>query len=528
MPERRERTRGGHAADVAIIGHGLVGCVAARCLLDAGLSVILIEAGSPASDPPGTHLRNLAACASDRSFYHELVRAQLRARVDSPAQERAAGTGPLPMADGNGVNSAQRPAVNLPAASSTNLAGGMGALWNGVALRLDPDREGWPGICAVEWNELYDRAEAMLGVGLAAAAGSARQEYVLRALAALPGAAPVPVPLAARRSPGDPRGVCWTGPAEILAGIGGPAGPGEAGLTGGTGLTGEAGLTGETAGRLEVLWEHAVRRLDHRGGRVLAAEVVDLRGGAATTVRAEAFLVAAGGIRTPALLWSSDIVADGADAPLGRYLCDHPLAYAQLVLDPEALGSPARAGAGPDPDPVVLLPMSAGRPFHALLQCDAYDVRVLEGRIDSRLLLSLYWYTSAAPRFENRVIFSHEATDAFGLPQPTFEYRLSAEERDRQQAAVADLRAVGQRLGTFLPGSPPRLLSPGSSLHVMGTTRMGQADDGQSVTDLSGRVWGFDNLYLGGTGLIPSATATNPTLAACALAIRAAAAITGY
>jgi pyranose oxidase len=311
--------------------------------------------------------------------------------------------------------------------------------------------------------------------------------------------------------------VRWTGPAEILTG-------------------------GQAAGRLEVLWEHAVRRLDHRGGRVVAAQVADLRSGAATTVRAEAFLVAVGGIRTPALLWASGIAADGADAPLGRYLSDHPLAYAQLVLNPEALGSPARdspasgpetpgpaarAGAGPDPDPVVLLPMSAARPFHALLQCDAYDVRVLEGRIDSRLLLSLYWYTSAEPRFENRVVFSHEATDAFGLPQPTFEYRLSADERDRQQAAVDDLRAVGQRLGTFLPGSPPRLLSPGSSLHVMGTTRMGQADDGQSVTDLSGRVWGFDNLYLGGTGLIPSATTTNPTLTACALAIRAAAAITG-
>ena len=42
-------------------------------------------------------------------------------------------------------------------------------------------------------------------------------------------------------------------------------------------------------------------------------------------------VVAAGGIRTPALLAASGI---GNDA-LGRYLYDHPLAYGQLVLKGE-------------------------------------------------------------------------------------------------------------------------------------------------------------------------------------------------
>lgn len=62
----------------------------------------------------------------------------------------------------------------------------------------------------------------------------------------------------------------------------------------------------------------------------------------------------------------------------------------------------------------------------------------------------------------------------------------------------------------------------GSSLHYMGTMRMGQTDDGTSVADPYSRVWGVENLLVGGNALIPTANTMNPTLTSVALAVRGA------
>lgn len=447
-----------------------MGAVFARELADAGVEVLVADSGSPMATPAGTHLRNIPACRADRVYYHQLVRAALRpASVPRPRSGLPGHNAP-PMPEGLGVNGAQSVPRNLAAARVTNVLGGMGVLWNCVAPRLHAEIEHWPGIGADEWDPLYSRAEHLLGVGPPESVG--RQDHVLEALA---GFGALPCPLARRAGR-------WTGPAEI-------ARP--------TALAG--GL--------------AVRRLVHRSGRVVRAEAVALDTGEPVTIEADTFVVATGGLRTPALLWASGIHADGTSA-LGRFLGDHPITHAQVVLDHDVRD----AGA----DPFVIIPIGDDRPFHALALCGDYPAERLEGRVDDRLVLSLYWYSLSQQHRENQITFSTTATDATGLPQPTFRYRTAETDRAAGEAALDDLVKAAGVLGEFLPGGAPRPLAPGSSMHVMGTTRMGVADDGDSVTDTHGRVWGFDNLYLGGTGLIPSATATNPTLAACALAVRGA------
>ena len=60
----------------------------------------------------------------------------------------------------------------------------------------------------------------------------------------------------------------------------------------------------------------------------------------------------------------------------------------------------------------------------------------------------------------------------------------------------------------------------GASLHYQGTTRMGAADDGASVCCPDSEVWDVPGLFVAGNGVIPTATACNPTLTGVALAVR--------
>jgi pyranose oxidase len=124
------------------------------------------------------------------------------------------------------------------------------------------------------------------------------------------------------------------------------------------------------------------------------------------------------------------------------------------------------------------------------------------------------------------LIFDEKLKDKFGMPKPTFEFTLGDRDQKRVHRMYEDMVKAASVIGGVLPGSEPRYMPPGLAVHFMGVHRMGTSDL-DSVTDTNSRVWDFDNLYLGGNGLIPTSTAVNPTLTSCAFAIRAAEAILG-
>lgn len=90
------------------------------------------------------------------------------------------------------------------------------------------------------------------------------------------------------------------------------------------------------------------------------------------------------------------------------------------------------------------------------------------------------------------------------------EFELSAADAAERERALELVRRVATGLGDYLPSRAPAKKPLGSSMHFAGTMRMGMADDGMSVCDPTGKVWGIDNLHVAGNGVSPTSTTVNP------------------
>ncbi|MFC7593266.1 GMC oxidoreductase [Nonomuraea antimicrobica] len=134
--------------------------------------------------------------------------------------------------------------------------------------------------------------------------------------------------------------------------------------------------------------------------------------------------------------------------------------------------------------------------------------------------MAFAWYGAKDIQFRDRVEFSETETDFYGMPKMTVHYSHTDQDLRTIQRLKENARRSADRIGAL--AEEPELAAGGSSLHYQGTVRMGAADDGASVCDQYLKVWGVDNLYVGGNGVIPTSTAANPTLTTVALAWRAA------
>jgi choline dehydrogenase-like flavoprotein len=132
----------------------------------------------------------------------------------------------------------------------------------------------------------------------------------------------------------------------------------------------------------------------------------------------------------------------------------------------------------------------------------------------------LAWYAAKDIQYRDAVEFSETERDFYGMPAMRIRYTITDVDRETLALQRANVERSAKAVGDLL--TEPTLAAGGSSLHYQGTVRMGVADDGESVCDPYAGVWGVDHLYVGGNGLIPTATAANPTLTNVALAVRAA------
>ena len=512
------------STDVLIAGAGPAGCTFARVLAGGGRQALMIDAGGQHSRRPGEHLKNATVYQRNIDSFTPIVQGMLQ-RISLPSQAAFAHCtmldpisfrpDPTKKFKRQFHNPEQPVARNLDAAAVSYGVGGMFTHWTNNTPRYHASERS-PLIPNEEWDRLYDCAEDLLDVHFDVFERSLRQKVVCDALAQLysddPKCQVQPLPVAGHRRTGNTEFVCFTGCDTIL-------GP----------LLDDNGAVQEP---LTIREHHCLRRLVTRGDRVEYAEVQDLLAGETIRVEAEEYVMAAGALLTPQILWKS-----GIQAPtLGHFLTEHPLAFTQVVLRRELverIGELAREqdanldgeDAVPipieDPPPMLMIGVTDDRPWHCQIHRDSFAYGAVPDEIDDRLIVDLRWFGMTEPRPENRVRFSETQKDVLGMPKPIFEFELSAHDRHVAHEMMTDMIRSAGALGGFLPGSEPKFMPAGTSLHFMGTTRISESD-ASGVSDTHSRVWGYQNLRVAGNGMIPEATASNPSLTMVAIALRAA------
>jgi pyranose oxidase len=499
--------------DVLIVGSGAAGATFARLLAAEGRRVTMIEAGRQLSQRPGEHLRNSFRYQQEPNLFSDAIASQLE-QYSVPTS-----FWPWPSGDPkprqNFENPDQRPWRNMPLASTAYAVGGMLTLW--TASTPDPvpfERAAF--IPDADWDAMLLVARRLLNVRTDVFAHSLVGQIVLARLQRR-GYPMAPLQQAADKLPGaDPLAfrVKWTGTDTILGPLVDDPPP--------------------DPGRFQILAEHRVEQLQWSGGRVEHAIVRDLQTLTAFKVYADVFVVAGGSFLTPRLLWQSQI----RPYALGRYLNDNLESTCSVTVAPSIIDelrampdNPFRDRPIPighaDPGPACGFAPTPEKPWHGQVHRLGRQFIYLPSS-DVRKQVQLTWYGVVDISPDNRITFSEHYVDRFGMPQITIDFRNSLADRVRGLRMWWDMVRTASVIGHIR--GLPLLSPPGSTLHLQGTCRIGDdahPDDKTSVANSYSRVWGFDNLYIGGLGAIPTQMASNPTLTACAMAVRAAAQIRG-
>lgn len=489
-----------HSVDVVIVGSGPTGAAYARILSERApdATVAMFEVGPTVSDPPGAHVKNIADPA-------ERARAQVAsegpgergAKVANPGAAKAGVRGARPgtflLEDGYAFDGED----GMPVAAMSSNVGGMSAHWTGACPRPnDSERITF----LPDLDELLAEGERLLGVRTdafdAAPFGAIVRERLSAAIdeGRTEATRVQRMPLAAHRR--DDGRLVWSGSDVVLGDV-------------------------TRANPLFSLIDRSlVTSVRIEGGRAVGVVVRDLASGDEHEVAARFVVVAADALRTPQLLWASNVRPHA----LGRYLNDQAqIVFAARLRDMPPLGADAPATGLAEYSGVSWVPFTEGMPFHGqIMQLDASPIPLAEDDpVVPGSIVGLGLFCAKDLQADDRVAFDDEHVDGYGMPAPRIHYTLTARDHEVMERAREEIVRLGEAVGDPLD-SRPFTLPLGSSLHYQGSTRMGVVDDGTSVCDTDSQVWGVPGLSVAGNGVIPTSTACNPTLTSVALAVRGA------
>jgi choline dehydrogenase-like flavoprotein len=217
---------------------------------------------------------------------------------------------------------------------------------------------------------------------------------------------------------------------------------------------------------------------------------------------------------------------------LGRHLMDHPSTSLQFEADEELW-----LGRGPQsPSSINTFRDGPFRSEYSAYRLDftnisqvhnATQALIKEGVYGPELerqlrhraahQMSLKNVLEVLPKPENRITLSDQK-DAMGIPKPQAHYAIDEYTRKGAEVSKSDFARVAELMGgTKLQYSTEGYFA--NNQHICGTLSMG-TDAGSSVVDQFGRAHEHENLFMVGTGVLPTAGTCNSTETALAVALR--------
>ncbi|UDD63603.1 hypothetical protein AFCA_010863 [Aspergillus flavus] len=472
------------------------------------------------------------------------------------------------------TNPRQDPNVNLDANGVARNVGGMSTHWTCATPRQKEKVERSDIFSGDEWDSLYKEAEKLIGTSKTVLNDSIRQELVMEILNDEYGKRSAePLPLAAKKN-GSTAYITWSSSSTILDAMNC-----KDKFTLWPEHHCEKFVVEETDNGPQVT-KAKIRKLATDELITVKAKVFIACGGPILTPQLlfNSDFVPTKPNRDPRtqipLEDDEEGIAPPPDIPeylklpaLGRYLTEQSMCFCQIVLKKEWIEAVANPKKNPyqsdgvkrkkweklkegwkervqkhmkrfndpipfpfdDLDPQVTLPLDYHHPWHTQIHRDAFSYGAAPPAIDKRTIVDLRFFGTVEPDWKNYVTFETDIRDAYGMPQPTFRYKLNDEDRKRSHQMMKDMEEAAGALGGYLPGSEPQFLAPGLALHVCGTTRAQKKEKEcdpdpkeTSCCDENSKIWGIHNLYVGGLNVIPGANGSNPTLTAMCFAIKSA------
>lgn len=476
--------------DVVIVGSGPTGSAYARIIRRdwPEARILMVEAGPQILPKTGAHLDNVLDL-DERGALEVLAQGGDRTpRIPISKEEweaRRAGGFDASQLRRSGLfiaNDAD-PVENLFAGFSAANVGGMGTKWS-TGTPTPSQAERVPFIPADELDAAIGTAEWLLGTNKDPRAGDPTAISLRDRLGAVfnAGRSPdrfvQPMPLAATPE-GDDVPLRYHGTDVVL-------GP----------------MVHEPPELFRIQAETACRRVVHENGKVTGVELVKPGTDDTWFVAAGTVIVACDALHSPQLLYASGIRPQA----LGRYLNDH---YIISQISEMQTNLPMKA--------MNWIPATDAFPYSVTIAPASLNTMPISGDIVGQPV-GMGFFVPGDISADNRVVFDDTRLDWKGLPAISIQWTQSEGDKARLETAKATARSISAIIGRPAPGFSTIVLPVGSSLHYQGSIRMGETDDGTSVCDRNSRVWGFENLYVAGNGVIPTMTATNPTLYSVALA----------